>query len=211
MRPLIDLLAERFKIMYHSGEHLSIDESMISTKCHLSFIQYLPNKPTKWGVKMWVLAESETAYISRFAIYTGTTYYLVVKDWHMMWYSTFCRTYWTNTTKFISTTFTIVLLSAKTSYLLECWTYSCGTVRTNRKGFPSQVKSPNLPSILPNHTSSFVEVTLQLHSGTRRETYIWYQQCMGMKQLWSPGDQEVVKKNWGSLPWLLTITTAWEG
>ena len=64
MRPLIDLLAERFKIMDHPGEHLSINESMIGTKFCLSFIQCLPNTPTKWGIKMWVLADSETAYIS---------------------------------------------------------------------------------------------------------------------------------------------------
>ena len=33
--------------------------------------------------------------------------------------------------------------------LLERSTYSCGTVRTNRKRFPSQITAPDLPSIPP--------------------------------------------------------------
>lgn len=64
VRPLKDLLVEHFKLIHNPGKHLSISESMIRTKCYLSFIQYLPNMLTKWGIKMWVLADVETAYIS---------------------------------------------------------------------------------------------------------------------------------------------------
>ena len=32
---------------------------MIGTKCRLSFIQYLPAKPTKWGIKVWVCADAD--------------------------------------------------------------------------------------------------------------------------------------------------------
>ena len=50
---------------------VSIDESIIGFKGHLSFVQYMPKKPTKWGIKAWVLAESETGYVWNMKIYTG--------------------------------------------------------------------------------------------------------------------------------------------
>ena len=51
VRPLIDLLQHTCGEMCNPGQQLSIDESMIGTKCRLSFIQYLPAKPTKWGIR----------------------------------------------------------------------------------------------------------------------------------------------------------------
>ena len=31
----------------------------------------MKDKPTKWGVKVWVLADSTNGYVKRFQIYTG--------------------------------------------------------------------------------------------------------------------------------------------
>ena len=39
---------------YTPGEHISLDESMIGTKGRLSFLQYMPKKPTRWRIKVWV-------------------------------------------------------------------------------------------------------------------------------------------------------------
>ena len=50
---------------------MSIDESVIGTKARLSFFQYMPKKPTKWGVKVWVCSDAETPYIHSFEVYTG--------------------------------------------------------------------------------------------------------------------------------------------
>ena len=44
---------------------------MIGTKCRLSFIQYMPKKPTKWGRKVWVCCDALTGYIYNFTVYTG--------------------------------------------------------------------------------------------------------------------------------------------
>ena len=44
---------------------------MIGTKGHLSFLQYMPKKPTKWGIKVWVCSESKMGYIHKFQVYTG--------------------------------------------------------------------------------------------------------------------------------------------
>ena len=33
--------------------------------------QYIKDKPTKWGFKLWILACSKTAYMCKFEVYTG--------------------------------------------------------------------------------------------------------------------------------------------
>ena len=44
---------------------------MIGTCCRVAFLQYLPQKPCKFGVKVWVLAEVNSNYVLAFQIYTG--------------------------------------------------------------------------------------------------------------------------------------------
>ena len=68
--PLLDHLA-RFQSLYNPNHELSIDETMIDFKGRVSFIQYCPLKPTKWGLKAFVLADSETGYICNILPYTG--------------------------------------------------------------------------------------------------------------------------------------------
>ena len=45
---------------------ISIDEQMIATRCGISFIQYMPKKPVKFGVKNWVLADSIMPHVLTF-------------------------------------------------------------------------------------------------------------------------------------------------
>ena len=44
---------------------------MIPFKGRISFLQYMKDKPTKWGIKVYVLADSTNGYVYRFQIYTG--------------------------------------------------------------------------------------------------------------------------------------------
>ena len=46
-------------------KELSINESVIAYKGRLSFLQYMPKKPHKLGIKAWVLNESRSAYSMR--------------------------------------------------------------------------------------------------------------------------------------------------
>ena len=47
---MLDLLSQRYLDLYDPQPQLSVDESIIGTKCWLSFIQYLP-KTSKEGNK----------------------------------------------------------------------------------------------------------------------------------------------------------------
>ena len=71
IRPLLELLLEKYKDCYTPSQNLSIDEGMISFKGRLSFLQYLPKKPHKWGMKGWVLADSLNGYTWGWQLYTG--------------------------------------------------------------------------------------------------------------------------------------------
>ena len=71
IRPLLDLLLPSFKDSYTPTQFLSIDESMVSFKGRLSFLQYLPKKSHKWGMKAWVLADAQNAYTWGWRLYTG--------------------------------------------------------------------------------------------------------------------------------------------
>ena len=44
---------------------------MIPLKGRLSFKQYMKAKPTKWGIKVFVLSDATNGYIYRLQIYTG--------------------------------------------------------------------------------------------------------------------------------------------
>ncbi|XP_064635763.1 piggyBac transposable element-derived protein 4-like [Lineus longissimus] len=44
---------------------------MVKFKGRLSFKQYMPNKPIKWGVKVWALCESTSGYCLGWYPYTG--------------------------------------------------------------------------------------------------------------------------------------------
>lgn len=42
---------------------------MVPHKGRLSFKQYIRNKPTRWGINLWVLCEAATGYVYRFQVY----------------------------------------------------------------------------------------------------------------------------------------------
>ena len=44
---------------------------MIAFKGSLSFLQYLPKKPHKWGRKAWDLADAKNGYTWNWKLYTG--------------------------------------------------------------------------------------------------------------------------------------------
>ena len=71
IRPFVNRLIDTFQKSYQLKRELSLDESMISYKGSLSFLQYLPKKTHKWGMKAWVLTESKTGYTFNWSMYIG--------------------------------------------------------------------------------------------------------------------------------------------
>ena len=55
--------------LYNHHPQISIDENMIGTKCRL--YNTCQKKPVKWGIKVWVCADSVNKYIYTFDVYCG--------------------------------------------------------------------------------------------------------------------------------------------
>ena len=109
---------------------------MIKFRGRLAFRQYMPAKPTKYGIKVWMRSDPTNGYTNVFQIYTGKIEgrrevglaELVVCD--------LTRRIW-NRHHIISVDnfFTSYVLFHR---LLQNGTYARGTARTNRKKFPIQ-------------------------------------------------------------------------
>uniref|UniRef100_A0A4W4G4I4 PiggyBac transposable element-derived protein domain-containing protein n=1 Tax=Electrophorus electricus TaxID=8005 RepID=A0A4W4G4I4_ELEEL len=71
LKPLMEQILIACKAYYHPYQNISIDERMVATKARISMKQYMKNKPTKWGYKLFVLADSKNGYTCAFDIYQG--------------------------------------------------------------------------------------------------------------------------------------------
>ena len=68
---LISKLENAFQDVYVLGKNISIDEGLIKFNGRLSFKQNMPKKTNKFGIKIWMLADSETYFVQRFQVYLG--------------------------------------------------------------------------------------------------------------------------------------------
>jgi len=68
---VVSCLKEKFIKYRQDSTFQSIDESMTKFKGRSSLKQYMPLKPIKRGIKMWLRCDSYTGYTYDFNIYTG--------------------------------------------------------------------------------------------------------------------------------------------
>ena len=113
---------------------------MIAFKGRLSFWQYMPAKPTKYSIKIWMAADSQNGYVNNFSVYLGKEANVprvngVGYDVAMKMASSFLK-------KHRHIFFNNFFASTKLMEdLLAQDTYACGTVRSNRKDLPPYAKN----------------------------------------------------------------------
>ena len=103
-RPLLEHMQSRCAALYNPSKQLAIDEAMIKFQGRSSLKQYMPQKPIKRGIKVWVLADSTNGFFSRPEVYTDKKEHAerglgarVVKDlscdfqgkWHHLYFDNF--------------------------------------------------------------------------------------------------------------------------
>ena len=63
VRPLINHLSNKFATLYEPSKEVAVDEAMIKFQGRSSLKQYMPKKPIKRGIKVWVLGDSTNGYL----------------------------------------------------------------------------------------------------------------------------------------------------
>ena len=138
VKPIMTYLSKQCRTLFTPGQDLAVDEAMIKYKGRSSIKQYMPKKPIKRGFKIWMLADSDSGYVIKFNVYEGKTTTNtekglakkvvlsltegIYKKYHHIYFDNF---------------FTGIDLMLD---LLRLGTYSCGTFRNDRKGFPQSLK-----------------------------------------------------------------------
>lgn len=133
IRTILDRVNKTFSEHCSLSVSVPIDEQMIGTKGRLSFLQYMPQKPQKWGIKLWVLADSSNGYVVAFEVYTGATenvqhglaYSVVMKlmaPYVGLWHRLYVDNFYTSPLLF--------------NDLFNDKILACGIVRQNRRGLP---------------------------------------------------------------------------
>ena len=76
IRYIFDSVIKRFPLAYIPGKYITVDEHLCRFRGKCKFRQYLPNKPDKYGLKVWIIADSRTFYPMNAEVYTGKCNFL---------------------------------------------------------------------------------------------------------------------------------------
>lgn len=71
IKPVIDHVRKMTTLFYTPSDKIAVDESTISFKGRVSFRVYNPQKPTKFGLKLFVVSDCYNGYIYDFMPYFG--------------------------------------------------------------------------------------------------------------------------------------------
>ena len=73
IRYILDEIVHNCKNTYCLSEFLTIDETLVPFRGRYRFIQYIPSKPAKYGVKIFALCDAKTYF-------TGTWKFIAVNN-----------------------------------------------------------------------------------------------------------------------------------
>ena len=59
---LLEFFKERSKELYQPKRNVAVDERMVKSRNRPGIRQFNKDKPTRWGIKLWVLAHSSNGY-----------------------------------------------------------------------------------------------------------------------------------------------------
>ena len=71
IRYILDEFVQNCKNIYCLSEFLTIDETLVPFRGRCSFIQYIPSKPAKYGIKIFALCDAKTYFTGNLEVYCG--------------------------------------------------------------------------------------------------------------------------------------------
>lgn len=72
IRGIFEKFVENCRACYTPSAYLTIDEKLEAFRGRVSFKQYIPNKPAKYGLKIYALVDARTYYLVNMEVYVGT-------------------------------------------------------------------------------------------------------------------------------------------
>ena len=70
---LIEAVWQRCLDRYNPHLTCSMEDAMVAFRERLGFRQYMPGKPTKYGIKVRIRADPTNGFVNDFQVYTGRT------------------------------------------------------------------------------------------------------------------------------------------
>lgn len=137
IRPFLELIRNRFQRVYAPSRNLSVDETLVKFKGRLSWRQYMRDKPARFGLNEFTLADSENGYVLDINVYTGKecgqdskglpqrVVLKLVEPFYRLGYNIFMDNYYTSVELF--------------EKLCDHGLQACGTCREDRIGLPRDV------------------------------------------------------------------------
>lgn len=74
-KELLELLESRYNKCFVPGQNLSLDESLIRAFGRIKFKVRIITKSARYGIKIYVLTDAETAFVLKVIVYTGKSTY----------------------------------------------------------------------------------------------------------------------------------------
>ena len=136
---LVQYFKSRCQLLHQPRQHVAIDERMVKSRHRSGIRQYIKDKPTKWGIKLWVLADSSNAYVQDFNIYIGKQAGREISQ-HGLGYNvmTLMHNYLNQGYHLFVDNFYTSMTLAK--HLFERGTLLTGTILDSRRDFPASLK-----------------------------------------------------------------------
>lgn len=148
IRPLLDIVGSTMWEAYLPNRSLTVDECAIATKGRFSPTQYMPSKPLRKGLRVWMLCDSRSGYCHRARLYVGkmsddaTTSAVghrvvtsLVRGLEGRYHHLFMDSFFTS----------VPLLQR----LLQDGLYACGPTNPNRRSYPDALKPHNVGKLAP--------------------------------------------------------------
>lgn len=71
IRFVFDIWAYNLRKWYILSSNVTVDEQLLPYRGRCPFLQYIPSKPDRYGIKIWAACYSSTSYAWNMQIYTG--------------------------------------------------------------------------------------------------------------------------------------------
>ena len=68
---MFDSFVAKCKDAYKMSPYVCIDESLLGFRGHCLFRVYMPSKPAKYGIKVWMLCDVGTSFAGNLQVYLG--------------------------------------------------------------------------------------------------------------------------------------------